>query len=374
MAEPLLGVEEVCKQLQLTKDQVMILVKQGQLRGFLDQKTYKFRSSDVQKYKIEEGGTVLLDGEKTDITVPGQEVTEALMEPAEEAKSDTSRIDLADIEGEPGSEESDQTSVLAPVADAEDEAAKEEEPAFEFSEEDLGLSLDDEAAESVLVADESESSVDIIETVDETSSDSATSTTDLGLLEESSSEEVTAVADAEDTDLAVEEAAEVEEGSEDELETMDLDEVDAVPETQIEAPAAETVDIAGIVPEEAATVEAETLPLDAEPETVGIPPTEETAIAAEEEVLEEAGVAEVGEEVEAEEEEEFEAEPVAEEAAIVAGGWDIVVPSVLGNACLVAAIAMLAVCAVFLFCEMAGISNSMTNQLVTFLKQNFPNL
>ena len=51
MADTLMGIDEVAKELQLGKDQIVELVKKGMLRGFMDQKTYKFRAPDVEAYK-----------------------------------------------------------------------------------------------------------------------------------------------------------------------------------------------------------------------------------------------------------------------------------------------------------------------------------
>jgi len=387
MADTLLSMEEVREQLQLTKNQVMVLVKQSALRGFLDQKTYKFRMADVEHYKqrVESGATVVLGGTADDDVPSDMEVTEVQRPPGEKAKSDTSRIDLADIEGEADADESDQTSVLAPVEDEEDESTKEEAAAFGFSEEDLGLALEDDAVDSVLVADESESSVDILDTIEESSSESATSTTDLELIEESSSEEVAAVADVEETDSGVQAVtadavAEVEESSDEDIETLDLEEVAEAPELAVEEPEKEMAEVAELAPEEGpATETVETLPLEGEAETVGISAKDSTTLA--EEALEEGLLAEeaaaeglLAEEVEeAGAEEELEAEPELEEAPAIAGGWDIVVPWAPGNALLIAAIVLLAAGGVFLFCEMAGVSNDFTAGVVEFVNKYVPN-
>ena len=510
MAESLLTVNQVSEELQLTKDQVGALVKQGALRGFLDAGTYKFRRSDVEKYKktVQSSATVLFEAPSTkagksesDITdikpkgtskidlteiegdvgadesdqttvLPpvagkggaGKGEADAVFAFAEDevglsadeksgASDDTSKVDLADIDADAGVEESDQTTVLPPVAgkgdaataeadavfafsedevglaadekagasddaskvdladieadenadesdqtsvlapvDEETDAGKAEEDAvFEFSEDELGLSLDDEQpAESVLVADESESSLDILEVTEESSSDSATSTADFDFMEESSSsEEVASVAEVaeetpseevrqaedapeEDTPIAIaidgdassgETVSDIlgsgEEISDEELETLDLDEVIETQETALdeETPAAApvggmettTVEVeplaaaGGVAVEGPPTDTAETMPLGDESETVGIAQEDATRM--------------VGEE--APEELEEEAELAA--AGSVAAGWELVTPSALGNALLILAIINTAVAGVFVLSEMTDSTNVITD-------------
>ena len=114
MADVLLNIDEAAKQLQLSKDQVAELVKKGLLRGFLDQKTYKFRPADIEAYKkkVAGGATVLAEG------APG-------------------KIDLTEVESDAGIEDTDQTSVLAPVQPGEPKNKQPEKPVFKFGEKDL---------------------------------------------------------------------------------------------------------------------------------------------------------------------------------------------------------------------------------------------
>ncbi len=72
MADVLVNIEEASKQLQLSKDQITEMVKKGLLRGFLDQKTYKFRPSDIDafKKKLATGATTLSDGSSKTDAVP----------------------------------------------------------------------------------------------------------------------------------------------------------------------------------------------------------------------------------------------------------------------------------------------------------------
>ena len=147
MAETLLTVEEVCEDLRMSREQVLALVKSGALRGFLDQKTYKFRRADINafKKKAESSATMVYQGppKVEDEDASDSDLTETHMPPAK-PKEDTSKIDLADIEAEPGADESDQTSVLAPTEEGE-EAPKEEKPDFKFSDAELGLGIEDES-------------------------------------------------------------------------------------------------------------------------------------------------------------------------------------------------------------------------------------
>ena len=218
MADVLLNIEEASKQLQLSKDQIAEMVKKGLLRGFLDQKTYKFRPADIEafKKKLASGATALSEGAPKTDAVPG-------------GGHATSKIDLTEVESDSGVEDTDQTSVLAPVKSGEpkekqpekpvfkfgekDLELHEEEPAaleegdqtsllvpgagkeekgksevkppFEFAEKDVKLPSEGEAGDSVLVADESESSMDILEVAEESSSESASSASRIAVLRRS---------------------------------------------------------------------------------------------------------------------------------------------------------------------------------------------
>ena len=381
MAEPLLSLEEVCKQLQLSQEQVLELVKQGAVRGFLDQKVYKFRTADIVTYKqqVEDGGTVLLDGDADSDLLSPKEVTEIQAPAPGEETHETGKIDLGEVASEAGADESDQTSVLAPIEDAVG-GEKEEEPEFEFADDDLGLALDDDAVDSVLVADESESSVDILDTVDETSSESATSATDLDLADESSGEDVAVISDdAIIGEPIALETIDLEPGSDTDLETIDLDEIAEKDETVVEDLMGETVEVAELTEDEGPPTETvDTFPIEelAEPETVGIAAEEDAttigepdldaAVAVEEDV---EGL-EFGEPREAEEEEAF-----VEEEPVIAGGWDLVVPWMPGNILLVAAIVVLLAGGAFLLFEMSDIGDNtqFTRQFIDFVIEKLPN-
>ena len=200
MADVLMNIEEASKQLQLSKDQITEMVKKGLLRGFLDQKTYKFRPADIEafKKKLASGATALFEGApKTDVS----------------SGHATSKIDLTEVESDTGVEDSDQTSVLAPAKSSEPQQKPPEKPVFKFGEKDIELHDEEpqameegdqtsllvpstagkdkgkpatkpgfdfkqkelklppegEAGDSVLVADESESSMDILEVAEESS-------------------------------------------------------------------------------------------------------------------------------------------------------------------------------------------------------------
>lgn len=323
MAETLLDINTVCKELQLGKEQVLALAKKGVLRALRDGATFRFRKADVDQFKqkTESGATVVL-------------------EESGKSGSDTSKIDLSEIEAEDGADESDQTSVLAPVNDKSDAEKAEEEPVFEFSEKELGLSLEDDTGESVLVAEESDSSLDILEVADESSSDSATSAAELDFMDESSSgEDIAAVLEIEeespvDTSApaagsTVTDILGAEEGSDEELETLDLEDVVETQETAFEE-APEVVEIDDLAEELAVetppTATAETMEVGSETETVGIAAGEEITRG-------------VGEGFETGEVEKLAGAPEADyEPAHVAAGWDMITPSAMGNTFLILAI------------------------------------
>lgn len=356
MADTLLGIDEVCKELQLGKEQVIALAKKGALPSLRDGAALKFRKADVAQFrqKTETGATVVFE------TPP-------------KVDSDTSKIDLSEIESDDGADESDQTSVLAPVASKSDAEKADEQPVFEFSEKELGLTLDDEGAESVLVADESDSSLDILEVTEESSSDSATSAAELDFMDESSSgEDVAAVLEVEEDSPVGKAGAAVagstvtdilgaEEGSEEELETLDLEDVVETQDTAFEeaAVAAEEVDLGEEIPlETPPTATAETLEVGSETETVGIAAGEEVTRGVDEE-LEAVGV------------EDLAGAPEAEyEPAHVASGWGMVTPSALGNTFLILTILVAALGGMFLLYEVFGIkSGSGANPIIAFFSE-----
>ena len=107
MAETLISLDEASKQLKLSKEQIIEMVKKGALRGFLDQKTYKFRPTDIEAYKKRSANNAASPSQPPAIG---------------KRKDETTKIDLTEIPGEPEGEDKDQTSVLAPV----DEGAPKE--------------------------------------------------------------------------------------------------------------------------------------------------------------------------------------------------------------------------------------------------------
>ena len=387
MAETLLNIDQVSTELQLSKEQVMALVKQGALRGFLDQGVYKFRRADVDKYKeqAESSATVVMGEE-------GQG------EPG-------SKVDLADIDAEPGADESDQTSVLAPVDDKKDAEKGEGAAVFEFSEDELGLSLDEGEGESdasktstdsVLVADESDSSMDILEVAEESSSDSATSSADLDFMDESSSADdvMAALEVEEETPMRPEDLAEEatptrgkapaeeetpvrskdaakagseqvtdilgtgeEDISDEELETLGLDEVTEQPQETILEEASQAEDY-GVDEEEQGTGTAATMPVSDETETVGISQEDATQV--------------VSEDLEP----ELEVPPLEAEGefqgARVATGWEMVTPSALGNTMLVLALIFAALGGMFVLHMATGTGGG--NPLATAIADMVMNL
>ena len=118
MADVLLNIDEASKQLQLSKDQIAEMVKKGLLRGFLDQKTYKFRPADIEafKKKLASGATTLSEGAPKTDAVPARR------------RDATSKIDLTEVESDSGVEDTDQTSVLAPVSRASPKKSSRRSP------------------------------------------------------------------------------------------------------------------------------------------------------------------------------------------------------------------------------------------------------
>jgi excisionase family DNA binding protein len=407
MADVLLTIEEASKQLQLSKDQIVDMVKKGLLRGFLDQKTYKFRPADIAAFKKK-----LASGVTT--------VSEVAQK-----RDSTTKIELTEIESEIGAEDSDQTSVLAAARSGEPQEKPPEKPVFKFGEKDLrlheeeegatdegdqtsllvpsagaekgkpaakpgldlpqsGLKLppEGESADSVLVADESESSMDILEVAEE-SSESGSSASRIMFPDEVASGEEIEVA-AEDrapagqkptrktgetasTDKVVTDIlgpAPGEESSSDEvLETLEMEEAAAGRELAgLEA---------GMPPEPAAPA-----PVADEHETTAVPAADETKVAdetkaavGEEEAagepaetvgVEGAVAAALEEQVGAEQPEAPAAAEEEEEAAIIPTSWETGQPWPIGNGLLIAATIVLVIAGVLLFCEAFNIHNSFT--------------
>jgi len=376
MADTLLSLEQACQELQLTGEQVTALVKQGALRGFLDGRTYKFRKSDLEEYKqkTQSSATVIFEDETTsasDLTDSSSGISAAAKAPDSAGK-----LDLEDIDSVPGIDESDQTSVLAPV-DEKEVGQKAEDAVFEFSEEELGLSRDGDGSDSVLVADESDSSLDILDVAEE-SSEASGSATDFDFTEESGSgEEVVVIPDeaaAEEhpssgilltddaaasgtvTDILGDESS----SSDDALDSLDVAEVVGTSETILDeaAPVDTTAVDAGAIAieepgEEPGTHTAGTVPVTEEAETVGI--EQEAATHAVEEEYGEELPLDLGEE----EAEEY-------EPAGAAAGYDLVTPSALGNTFLILALVLSLLSGLFLFWELIDVSvnNSLSQSFV----------
>jgi hypothetical protein len=421
MADVLVNIEEASKQLQLSKDQITEMVKKGLLRGFLDQKTYKFRPADIDafKKKLASGATTLSDGSSKTDAVPG-------------GGHATSKIDLTEIEADTGVEDTDQTSVLAPVKTSDpkdkapekpvfkfgqkdfdlhdDEPAVEEgdqtsllmpgpgkgekgkpgaKPEFGFAEKDLKLPADGDTGDSVLVADESESSMDILEVAEESSSESGSSASRLAFSDEvTSGDEIEAApessakagqkpapksgprANEPSTDKVVADIlGPAPEDSDEALETLDVEEGVEAKETAGAATDAN--------PEAAALA-----PFPDEHETVGIPAADETkatagvedtkaAMGAEGEAGETGGMdGAVAAALQEQAGEEEPAEAEAEEAAqtIVPAGWETAQSWPIGNGLLIAATVVLVIAGVLIVCQAFNIQDSFTNSIANMLQ------
>jgi hypothetical protein len=412
MADVLLNIEEASKQLQLSKDQVAEMVKRGLLRGFLDQKTYKFRPADIEafKKKLASGATALSEGAPK--------------------KDATSKIDLTEVESDSGVEDSDQTSVLAPAKSSEpsekppekpvfrfgekDLEIHEEEPAaleegdqtsllvpsagaekgkpaakppFDFAQKDLRLPPEGEAGDSVLVADESESSMDILEVAEESSESGSSASRIVFPDEVTSGDEIEAAVETPSqpgqkpapkegepsTDKVVSDIlGPAPEESDEALETLDVDEALAAKEPSSAGIEAE------IQPGPAAAA-----PTADEHETVAIPAADETkaAMGADETraALAEAGAAAetggVDEAVAAALQEQAGAEaPEAPEAAeeeapaIVPTGWETAQSWPIGNGLLIAAAVVLIIAGSLLFCEAFSVRNGFTRGIANTMQ------
>ena len=240
MASDFMSYDEVLAELQMTREQLEEILKAGKLRTFMDRGQKKFRVADVQEHKrlAESQATVMQapdedgSGPKLDLSdiesEPGADVAdqtsvlsvprddeetpvggdeEAVFDFSEESEEsavgpgdETGKLDLSEIEAEPGADVADQTSVLPAGGEEESPPVGEpEEPVFDFSEEE-------EPSDSVLVADESESSADILQVAEE--------------VEDESSSDL-------DTDLVADILEGADQGDDDDaLETVDLSELD----------------------------------------------------------------------------------------------------------------------------------------------------
>ncbi len=259
MASDFMSYDEVMAELQMTRERLELMVQGGKLRAFMDGGQKKFRLADVREFKrlAESQATVVQasgdsgSGSKLDLSdiesEPGADIADqtsvlgvptdeetpaggdeeaAIFDFSEEIEDtpvgsgdETGKLDLSNIESAPGADIADQTSVLPADSDEESALAGEvEEPVFDFSEEE-------EPSDSVLVADESESSADILqvadEVEDESSSDLAAVAVDDG--SGSSSSELS------DTDLVADILDGADQGDDDDdaLETVDLSEFES---------------------------------------------------------------------------------------------------------------------------------------------------
>jgi excisionase family DNA binding protein len=412
MADVLLNIEEASRQLQLSKDEVVEMVKKGLLRGFLDQKTYKFRPADVEafKKKLASGAATLSEGAPKTDAIPGG---------TQGHKDAASKIDLTEVESDSGVEDTDQTSVLAPVepqekppekpifkfgekdlesreealaaldegdqtsllvpdAGQEEKGKEEAKPAFNFAEKDLKLPSEGETADSVLVADESESSMDILEVAEESSSESASSASRIAFSDEAASGDEVEVAAETPSQLGQKPAPKpnepmtdkvvtnilgpATEESDEALETLDVDEV---VETK-EAVGTE----AGVKPETAATT-----PVGDEYETVGLPSAEETKVAtgeagesAETGVVDGAIAAALQEQAAEEEPEKEPAEAETAAPRVIPTSWETAQSWPVGNGLLIAATVILIVAGALLFCEAFNVHNGVTAKIAEVVK------
>ena len=462
MADVLLNIDEAAKQLQLSKDQIAEMVKKGLLRGFLDQKTYKFRPVDIEAYKkkLAGGATVLAEGapgkidltevesdagiEDTDQTSvlapvqPGEPKTKQpekpvfqfgekdlvteeptsseeikaasgsgapktgdastdkvvtdILGPAPEDSSDEA-LETLDVDQEvetrgvsraeagikdlheeepPVLEEGDQTSLLLPGAPKEEKGKPPAAPAFDFAEKDLKPPSEGERGDSVLIADESESSMDILEVAEESSSESGSSASRIQFSDEITSGDEIEVASeapakpaekppaketAPSTDRVVADilGPAPDDSSDEALETLDVDE--AAVETKEVSGTESAIRASGAPPAD----DHETVGIAAAEEIKGAPGAEETKAALGEGV--ETGAVD-GAVAAALQEQAGQEEPEAEAAAtIVPAGWETAQSWPIGNVLLIAATVVLIIAGSLLFCEAFNVHNGLTARI-----------
>lgn len=138
MAKEYLSLSEVCKELQMSEAQVRALVTKGDLDTIDIGGETRFLRSEVAGFKQK------AEGRETVVVGPGGRKP-ATPELEDEEDTDVSegpsqkpgKLDLSEIEEEPGADESDQTSVLRSVTETGAPVAPPaEEPVFQFEEED----------------------------------------------------------------------------------------------------------------------------------------------------------------------------------------------------------------------------------------------
>jgi len=339
MPEQFLTIEEVQDALQLGVEKVDELVQSGKLRRFLDGGVQKFRSSDVEalKQQAESGATVpeesdvvspaapptLADTPSAPATLPGETPG------ADMADSGTAELPAAEVEHAEA-----EAAAAAPAKGQPEAPAGDKADVFDFDEDDIGLTLEEE--EPGAVHETGTAAVDLAENVQETPVSAAAA--DLG---ESDVSDI--LADA---------------GVDDDLETVGLDEIVGAGET-IADEGDETEDIAEVLPDDEGS-SAETALLGAEDddaETVSLDQAEADTDEVAEQVLTAADVG-LG----------------AEEAAVAypaTGAMDqpAVIPWVAGNFFLVLAMSVLAVTGYVLICDAMGLQGSVPEILTKHFTQ-----
>ena len=230
---------------------------------------------------------------------------------------------------------------------------------------------EDERGDSVLIADESESSMDILEVAEESSSESGSSASRIQFSDEITSGDEIEVATetpakpgakppsketAPSTDRVVADilGPAPDDSSDEALETLDVDEV------------LETKEVVGAKPETAGVA-----PADDDHETVGIAAAEEPAAAPGAEETKaalgegvETGAAVDGAVAAALQEQAGQEEPEAEAAAtIVPARWETAQSWPIGNVLLIAATVALIIAGSMLFCDAFGVHNGLTAKI-----------
>jgi hypothetical protein len=152
MADEYMSLKEACKELQMNEAQVLALVSAGQLKSVQIEGEMRFGRAAMAEFKqrAESRETVVMGAEDlARAQAAGEELEEEEdTDIAEGPPEKAAKVDLSDIEEEAGADESDQTSVLRPVAEAGAPKEQVEEPIFQFEEDESTSFMSEERAKA----------------------------------------------------------------------------------------------------------------------------------------------------------------------------------------------------------------------------------
>jgi len=240
-----MSMDDVMEELQVDKAELDQMVDDGKLSPIRDAGKIKFRQKEVEEIKraTETEATVMFDEgelpdqdeesfddgiflvedgksessaeEATIIGIPGADQSDSSLFGDDE---ETGKVEVAMTAS--GDEDSDQTSIIPPVDEAEEPDSEEEESIFDFGEEDISLEDTPGQSDSDIIAAEPDSS-DILEAPDSSDVIQAAS--------EDSSSDILSVSlgdDDSDSAISLESTADDEESSDDTGAVADILELD----------------------------------------------------------------------------------------------------------------------------------------------------